>query len=107
MGVLYFGHNLDTPSQLWMRRMLEAVADEGLQAFFGHGGRIRIVVDAELTQADVDEVRRGAAVGGDESLRSVVKAQVEHAVLRAELPGSTERKAPRLSMRTMAPVSRR
>jgi len=67
---------------------LEAVADEGLQAFFGHGGRIRIVVDAELTRADVDDVRRGAAVGGDEVLRSAVKAQVEQAVLRAELPGS-------------------
>ena len=67
---------------------LEAVADEGLQSFFGHGGRIRIVVDAELTQVDVDEVRRGAAVGDDEALRSAVKAQVEQAVLRAELPGS-------------------
>jgi hypothetical protein len=67
---------------------LEAVADEGLQAFFARKGRIRIVVDAELTQADVDEVRRGAAVGGDEALRIAVQEQVERAVLRAELPGS-------------------
>jgi hypothetical protein len=67
---------------------LEAVADEGLQTFLAHGGRIRIVVDAELTQQDVDEVRRGAAVGGDAALAESVREQVERAVLRAELPGS-------------------
>lgn len=67
---------------------LEAVADEGLQAFFANQGRIRIVVDADLTQQDVDQVRRGAAVGGDAVLRQAVRTQVERAVLRAELPGS-------------------
>ena len=67
---------------------LEAVADEGLQAFFSRGGRIRIVVDAELTQQDVDEVRHGAEIGGDEALAEAVRAQVERAVLRAELPGT-------------------
>lgn len=67
---------------------LEAVADEGLQAFFPRGGRIRIVVDAYLTQKDVDEVVQGAQVGGDAALREAVKRQVRQAVLRAELPGT-------------------
>lgn len=67
---------------------LEAVADEGLQAFFANHGRIRIVVDAHLTEQDVADVRRGAEVGGDVALREAVKSQVEQAVLRAELPGS-------------------
>lgn len=67
---------------------LEAVADEGLQPFFRRDGLIRIVVDANLLASDVEQIKRGAEVGGQEALRQAVRTQVHQSVLRAELPGS-------------------
>jgi len=67
---------------------LEAVADEGLQPFVQRDGLIRIVVDADLLESDVQQIRRGGEVGGDQALREAVRSQVHAAVLRAELPAS-------------------